>query len=97
LRVPAEFLRRLGHDGGLRVAVGPHSSATPGPTLRKLDADIAVRGECEEVIAALADARDWRAVPSIAYLADDGLRTNGVLNASAFCDHASLRWPDEWI
>jgi B12-binding domain/radical SAM domain protein of rhizo-twelve system len=97
LRVPAAFFHRLGARGGLRVAVGPHSSATPGPTLRKLDADVAVRGECEEVIAALADARDWRTVASIAYLADDGLRVNGGLNASAFCDHPALKWPDEWL
>ena len=36
------------------VAVGPHGSVTPAATLRKLGVDAVVRGECEEVIAALA-------------------------------------------
>ncbi len=36
LRVPRDFLDRLAGRGGRTVAVGPHGSATPGPTLRKL-------------------------------------------------------------
>src|SRR5258708_38674073 len=35
-RVPAEFLRSLGANGGRTVAVGPHGSVTPVATLRKL-------------------------------------------------------------
>src|SRR5207237_3134862 len=42
LRVPAGFLQALAGRGGTTVAVGPHGSATPGPTLRKLDLDIVV-------------------------------------------------------
>src|SRR5690349_15754617 len=57
LRVPAEFLQLLGGRGGRTVAIGPHGSATPAATLRKLGVDAVVRGESEEVIATLA-ARD---------------------------------------
>src|SRR5690606_7848767 len=57
LRVPAAFLASLAGRGGKTVAVGPHGSATPGATLRKLGVDFAVRGECEEVVAALASGR----------------------------------------
>jgi hypothetical protein len=60
LRVPAEFLTLLGKRGGRTVAVGPHGSATPAPTLRKLGVDIVVRGECEEIVVALAEAAEWR-------------------------------------
>ena len=40
----------------MTVAVGPHGSATPETALRKLGVDVVIRGECEEVITALADA-----------------------------------------
>ena len=66
LLVPRAFLQTLGRRGGRTVAVGPHGSVTPAATLRKLDVDAVVRGECEHVVAALANAGDWSAVPSIA-------------------------------
>ena len=53
--MPRAFLRALGRRGGRTVAVGPHGSVTPGATLRKLGVDAVVRGECEEVVAALAE------------------------------------------
>lgn len=98
LRVPAEFLRLLGGRGGREVAVGPHGSATPGPTLRKLGVDVVVRGECEEVVAALADTADWAAVSGTARLATDGtLVTVGGVHASRFVDHPALVWPADWL
>ena len=56
LRVPRLFLDALRDRGGRTVAVGPHGSATPRPTLEKLGCDVVVRGECEEIVARLADA-----------------------------------------
>jgi B12-binding domain/radical SAM domain protein of rhizo-twelve system len=97
LRVPADFLRRLGGRGGRTVAVGPHGSATPAPTLRKLGADIVVRGECEETVATLADATDWSAIASTAWLDGDEARIVGGLHSSRFSDHPALRWPDAWV
>jgi anaerobic magnesium-protoporphyrin IX monomethyl ester cyclase len=97
LRVPADFLNRLAGRGGRTVAVGPHGSATPAPTLRKLRVDLVVRGECEEVVAELARREDWRAVPSTAYFEDGRLISNGGVHASSFVAHAPLQWPSEWI
>jgi B12-binding domain/radical SAM domain protein of rhizo-twelve system len=97
LRVPAAFLRLLGQRGGRTVAVGPHGSATPGATLRKLGADLVVRGECETVVAALADARRWSDVAGIAYLEGGRLKVNGPPASSAFVDQAALSWPDTWV
>ncbi len=57
----ARVLLALAGRGRTRlVAVGPHGSATPDAALRKLGVDCVVRGECEEVVAALADARRRR-------------------------------------
>src|SRR3954463_12001869 len=84
LRVPAEFLAALDDAGGRTVAVGPHGSATPGPTLAKLGVGLVVRGECEEVATALANAPDWQNIPATARLTADGLVTNGPGHASSF-------------
>jgi B12-binding domain/radical SAM domain protein of rhizo-twelve system len=97
LRVPAEFLACLGTGGGRTVAVGPHGSATPSPTLGKLGVDIVVRGECEEVIAELADASDWSGIASTARLVDGRAVCNGPVHASRFVDHPGLRWPSQWL
>jgi anaerobic magnesium-protoporphyrin IX monomethyl ester cyclase len=97
LRVPADFLNRLAGRGGRTVAVGPHGSATPAPTLRKLGVDIVVRGECEEVVAELAQREDWKAVPSTAYMEDGRVVSNGGVHSSSFVGHAPLQWPSDWI
>ncbi|AMX96936.1 TIGR04295 family B12-binding domain-containing radical SAM protein [Mesorhizobium sp. M7A.F.Ca.US.014.04.1.1] len=97
LRVPADFLNLLAGRGGRTVAVGPHGSATPAPTLRKLGVDIVVRGECEEVVEQLARRDDWSAVPSTAYLRDARVVSNGGVHASSFVDHPPLEWPADWI
>lgn len=97
LTVPAELLALLDGQGGRCVAVGPHGSATPGAPLRKLGADLVVLGECEEVVAALANISDWSAVPSTAMLVGGQVRVNGGRHASAFVDHPPLSWPADWL
>ncbi len=97
LRVPAEFLRALDGQGGRTVAIGPHGSATPGPTLKKLGVDLVVMGESEEVVATLASRTDWIGVPHTAVLADDHVQVTGGPAASAFVRHPALTWPAAWI
>src|SRR3954447_27047946 len=58
LRVPQETMRALRDAGGAMVVVGPHASTTPKATLQKLAADVAVVGECEEILPQLAG--DWK-------------------------------------
>ena len=75
------------------VAVGPHGSATPEAALAKLGADVVVRGECEEVVLALAEGGVAGAVPGTA----TPLRATGGPQAARFTDLPALRWPDHWI
>lgn len=99
LRVPAEFLAHLDGRGGMTVAVGPHGSVTPRPTLQKLGCDLVVMGECEETIAELVAANlDRAAVSGTAWLDAAGdLIARGGPRASTFVDHPPLSWPAEWV
>ncbi len=100
LRVPRlllDALRDACPDARL-VAVGPHGSATPEAALRKLGADVVVRGECEEVVLALAEGGMPGVVPGTAVLRPDGsLLADGGPQATRFIDLPALRWPDRWI
>ena len=53
LRVPRNWFAEL-EGKAVKVAIGPHPSATPGATLRKLNCDIALRGEPDQTIPQLA-------------------------------------------
>jgi B12-binding domain/radical SAM domain protein of rhizo-twelve system len=96
LRVPMAFLRALAGRGGITVAVGPHGSVTPGATLAKLGVDVLIRGECEEAIAALADAPSVD-VRGTAFVRGGEMVCNGEPAAAHFADLPALRWPGEWI
>ena len=97
LRVPRDMLDAIGRSGGLTVAVGPHGSATPAPALRKLGCDVVIRGECEEVVLALADGGLPGQVPGTAVLDQGRLRMSGGPQATAFTDLPPLHWPDDWV
>ena len=97
LRVPREMITALDGRGGRIVAVGPHGSATPRATLKKLGADIVIRGECEEAVALLADAWPRADVPGAAVLDRGELRLSGPVQATRFTDLPALRWPDGWV
>jgi len=97
LRVPRQMLDALAGHGGQTVAVGPHGSATPGATLRKLGADVVVLGECEEVVAALAAGGRPGIVLGTATLEDGALLQAGGPQAASFTGLGPLRWPDEWV
>jgi len=96
LRVPQRTLRALAHIPATRIAVGPHASTTPGATLRKLGADVAVLGECEQTIVDLGcDRADWPALQSIAYVSDGGLRVQGTPREVDLSSLPALHWTDD--
>lgn len=93
LRVPQETLLALADVPGVRVVVGPHASTTPGATLRKLRADVAVMGECEDILPQLASEQSqWESVPSIAFLDSGQVRLNGGPHETNMSSLPSLRW-----
>ena len=57
LRVPQQWFAEL-TGRAVKVAIGPHPSATPGATLRKLNCDVAMRGEPDQTLPQLA-SRPW--------------------------------------
>jgi anaerobic magnesium-protoporphyrin IX monomethyl ester cyclase len=57
LRVPQQWFAELA-GRAVKVAIGPHPSATPGATLRKLNCDVAMRGEPDQTLPQLA-SKSW--------------------------------------
>ncbi len=96
LRVPMAHIEAVRPHAGRIVVVGPHASTTPGAALRKLNADVAVMGECEEIVADLAESAPHD-VRSVAYRQDGDIRINGAPHAGRFVDLPALHWPDAWI
>jgi B12-binding domain/radical SAM domain protein of rhizo-twelve system len=95
LRVPQETLAALEDAPGLRIVVGPHASTTPAATLRKLDADAAVVGECEDVLPALAaDPDAWPAIGSVAIRVGDDVQlpADGRTHATDLASLPALAW-----
>jgi anaerobic magnesium-protoporphyrin IX monomethyl ester cyclase len=68
LRVPAEWFARLG-TSAVKVAIGPHGSATPAATLRKTGCDVVLRGEPDFTIAELA-SKPWESIAGCCYMVD---------------------------
>ena len=97
LRVPRTMLDALAGAGGTTVAVGPHGSSTPETTLRKLGANVVVMGECEEVVASLANGGTPGQLPGTATLANGALHQSGGPQAARFTDLPTLHWPAEWV
>lgn len=91
LRVPRETLDAIRDVGGRLVAVGPHASTTPGTTLRKLDCDAVVLGECEEILPQLAG--NWSSVQSIGYKRDGRIHVQGSPHAADMAGLPALHWP----
>jgi anaerobic magnesium-protoporphyrin IX monomethyl ester cyclase len=96
LRVPQETLQALTGVPGTRVVVGPHASTTPATTLRKLQADVCVLGECEDILPRLAAGRAaWPGVESIAWQADGQLAVQGGVHQADMSSLPALHWSDE--
>jgi anaerobic magnesium-protoporphyrin IX monomethyl ester cyclase len=96
LRVPQEMLAALSTLDTLRIVVGPHASTTPAATLRKLGADAAVLGECEETLPRLAASpATWSSVDSIARVSRGDVVVQGGPHACNMDALPALQWADE--
>ncbi len=90
LRVPMEVADAIRDVAGRLVIVGPHASTTPAATLKKLNADAVVLGECEEILPALAAS--WSRQHSICFRDHGAVRVNGGPHASDMAKLPALTW-----
>jgi B12-binding domain/radical SAM domain protein of rhizo-twelve system len=70
LRVPQLWFREV-ESKAVKVAIGPHSSATPSATLKKLNCDVVLRGEPDQTLPRLADA-PWSSIEGCCWRSSDG-------------------------
>ncbi len=90
LRVPRQVMDALRNVSPRLVGIGPHASTTPKAALSKLDADVVIMGECEEVLPKLVS--DWESVQSICYRTPGGIRVQGGPHASNMNALPALHW-----
>ncbi|HEX6466974.1 MAG TPA: hypothetical protein VFZ99_06690, partial [Terriglobales bacterium] len=70
VRVPTEWFAAMGGKA-TKVAIGPHSSATPAAALRKMKCDVALRGEPDQTLAQLA-GKPWTDVAGACWREPNG-------------------------
>ena len=95
LRVPLETADLLRGVGGKIVIVGPHGSTTPRTTVQKIQADVVVLGECEEVLPLLA--RPWDQLRSVCFLENGVPIVQGETHSADMQTLPALHWPDDLI
>ncbi len=71
LRVPQKWFAELGSNA-IKVAIGPHPSATPGAALRKLNCEVAMRGEPDQTLPQLA-SRPWAEIDGCCWRDESGV------------------------
>ena len=87
LRVPKEWFAALDDGSAYKVAIGPHTSATPAAAMRKLDCDVAMRGEPDENLPLLA-SKPWKDIEGCCWRDDAGQHLSVTLGVT---DMAALR------
>jgi B12-binding domain/radical SAM domain protein of rhizo-twelve system len=65
LRIPREWFAGIGGRAA-KVLIGPHGSATPRSAMRKSGADVVIRGESEDALAALA-GEAWEMIDGVCF------------------------------
>ena len=70
LRVPMEWFAGL-QSKAIKVAIGPHASATPAATIRKTGCDVALRGEADQTLTELA-GKPWHEIAGCCFKKEDG-------------------------
>jgi B12-binding domain/radical SAM domain protein of rhizo-twelve system len=84
LRVPMEWFAGL-ESSAIKVAIGPHPSATPATTIRKTGCDVALRGEPDQILPELA-SRHWQEITGCCFKTEEGFHISpafGVADMSA--------------
>jgi anaerobic magnesium-protoporphyrin IX monomethyl ester cyclase len=87
MKVPQTWFAAL--NAGIKVAIGPHPSATPRATLRKLQCDVALRGEPDEIIPLLASA-SWQDLEGCCWRKEGTLQVSPTLGVTNMANLKAL-------
>jgi anaerobic magnesium-protoporphyrin IX monomethyl ester cyclase len=90
LRVPKTWFAGL-EGRAVKVAIGPHGSATPGATLRKLNCDVVLRGEPDETIPQLA-SKSWKEIDGCCWRDEAGEHFSAGLGVTDMRKLGALRF-----
>ncbi len=90
LRVPQKWFAEL-ETHAVKVAIGPHSSATPAATIRKLKCDVALRGEPDETLPQLA-SRPWAQIDGCCWRDGAGMHMSASLGVTDMKKLEALRF-----
>lgn len=94
LTCPQQVIEAVEPYAGKTVLVGPHASTTPRTALIKTGADLAISGECEDVLPLLATT-PLSEIPSVGYLLDGQLQGATTKNSTNMAALPALRWTAE--
>ena len=99
LRVPQQTFAALDDIDAVTVAVGPHASSTPRIAVKKLGVDVAVQGECEEVLLKLAQTprERWSEIAGLVRREGDDIVVQGGPQAADMTHLPALRWPRDIV
>lgn len=71
VRIPKQWFAEIGGKA-VKVAIGPHTSATPAATMRKLGCDVGMRGEPDQTLPELA-SKPWAEIAGCCWQDDSGV------------------------
>lgn len=99
LKMPQEVLGALRDVSDILVAVGPHASTTPRAALNKLNADLVVLGECEQVLPNLGicDPDEWHNLSSVCFKVYREFYVQGFPHAAELDKLPAIHWPRKLI
>jgi B12-binding domain/radical SAM domain protein of rhizo-twelve system len=95
VRLPQQLFRQFRELGSKLIAVGPHGSTTPRAALKKLDVDVVILGECEEILPQLAHGLSDQS--SIAFREGERIVVRGPNRAADMKRLPALHWPDATV
>ncbi len=95
LRIPQMLIRAVRDVAGTMVAIGPHGSTTPKAALRKLEADVVIMGEPEELLPELSS--DWSKLHALCYRKASGEIVVGEPHYADMQKLPALRWNSDYV
>lgn len=80
VRIPKQWFAEIGGKA-VKVAIGPHTSATPAAAIRKLGCDVGMRGEPDHTIPELVSS-PWSEIAGCCWKDDSGMHVTPSLGVT---------------